>query len=177
MDVLSTIFYTIIGLSFKSLVWGSVIYVIYNIALLVIKKRKKKEFKVYVIEFILCCYLSAVFNLTGVTQLRLSSFSNMHAVPNLIPLVNTISDFINYGANVLKQSILNVALFIPFGVLISILKYKDKKSIIRICIYAFIVSGCIEVTQYYCGRFADIDDIIFNTLGALIGVFLYLLRP
>ncbi|MGL5694423.1 MAG: VanZ family protein [Peptostreptococcaceae bacterium] len=174
MGILSTIFYTVIALFFKSLVWGSVIYAIYNTLLLIIQKRNKKDFKIYILEFAFCCYLSAVFNLTGVTQLRLSSFSGMHAVPNLIPLINTISDFINYGANVVEQSILNIALFIPFGVLVSMLNYIDKKSIIKICIYALITSGCIEVTQYFCGRFADIDDVIFNTTGALIGCLFYI---
>ena len=41
----------------------------------------------------------------------------------------------------------------------------------RIAIAAFMLSVCCEVLQYFTGRgMADVNDVLFNTLGAAVGV-------
>lgn len=61
----------------------------------------------------------------------------------------------------------NMLMFIPFGFLISyFLKLEKPYSII---ILSFITSVTIEVTQLLIGRVFDIDDIILNVIGGLIG--------
>lgn len=173
MDILSTIWYTSIGLFSKVFLGGLIIYGVYLMFLFTTKQRKTLILKKCVAEFILCCYFAALFNLTGILELRFTDFSGMHAMPNLIPLINTMQDFFNYGVSVLKQITLNIILFIPFGVLSSILICKNKKYFIRIVTLAFIISGGIEIIQYFCGRYADIDDVIWNTMGASIGYLMY----
>lgn len=60
----------------------------------------------------------------------------------------------------------NTAFFVPFGVLAFILVPSVRK--VTAC--GFAVSLAVEVVQYLgaLGR-TDIDDLLFNTLGALIG--------
>ena len=65
----------------------------------------------------------------------------------------------------------NMLMFIPFGFLISyFLKLEKPYSII---ILSFITSVTIEVTQLLIGRVFDVDDIILNVIGGLIGFLLF----
>ncbi len=66
----------------------------------------------------------------------------------------------------------NIILFIPFGFLgISFKKFKQLNvlaPIFLICI------SCMELIQYLTGRgYGEIDDIILNSIGMLIGFFMF----
>ena len=65
----------------------------------------------------------------------------------------------------------NVVLFVPTGFLAGLL-FRPTWSA---WLLAPVLSACIEVTQSYVGLSADIDDIILNTLGGVLGVALALL--
>lgn len=83
---------------------------------------------------------------------------------NLIPFKS------NNIVNGLKETIINLVLFIPLGMY---LKYilKDKKLISILII--FVTSLLYEITQYILHiGVSDITDIIMNTLGGLIGIIL-----
>ncbi|MGL6104821.1 VanZ family protein [Romboutsia sp.] len=79
----------------------------------------------------------------------------------------------NFSVDVaLKNVVGNVAIFIPMGMLILVLfkKINFKKSIL-IC---FLVSLSFELIQYIVGLGAsDTDDLILNTLGAIVGILIY----
>ena len=91
---------------------------------------------------------------------------------------NSLSSFIN----MLKQSsiyqpLFNIVLTIPFGMY---LRYYYKCSLKKTFIYSFLLSLFFEVTQltglYYIYprnyRMFDVDDIMFNTLGGIVGYYL-----
>jgi len=61
----------------------------------------------------------------------------------------------------------NIALFMPFGFIVS--AYVKPRKIWTNLFVALIVSGTIEIVQLNIGRSFDIDDIILNTLGCIIG--------
>lgn len=64
----------------------------------------------------------------------------------------------------------NIALFIPFGFFLSLI--KGKLSIL----YGFLFSCCIEVIQLLCHRgLCEIDDVVSNVIGILIGYIVYLI--
>lgn len=66
----------------------------------------------------------------------------------------------------------NIILFIPLGLYLQLLK-KDKKISISMGIVV-LISLLIEIVQFIFGIGAtDIDDIILNTLGGLIGILIY----
>lgn len=69
------------------------------------------------------------------------------------------------------QCLLNVILFIPFGLLLNaILK---PKSMARIVTSAFLLSFVIEILQAFTHRgLCEMDDIIHNTVGAWLGCLL-----
>ena len=72
----------------------------------------------------------------------------------------------------LLQCLLNVILFIPFGLLLNaILK---PKSMVGIVIFAFLLSFVIEILQALTHRgLCEIDDIVHNTIGAWLGCLLF----
>ena len=65
----------------------------------------------------------------------------------------------------------NIALFIPFGYFMSD-KLKAKKTT-QIIIISTIISLTAELIQYKIGRAFDIDDVLLNVTGAIIGYFGY----
>ena len=72
----------------------------------------------------------------------------------------------------ISSFILNVIVFIPFGIYLSI--YKSKISYDQCFLYAFLTSMIIELIQLFTaiGGF-DFLDIMSNVFGAIIGVFIY----
>lgn len=71
-----------------------------------------------------------------------------------------------------KNIIGNLLLFIPFGIFISY--YIKSYRFWPILILSFISSLAIEFTQYKIGRVFDIDDIMLNIFGAIIGYILFI---
>lgn len=70
-----------------------------------------------------------------------------------------------------KQVIGNIVLFIPFGYFVT--SYCNIKKIWTISIVSGLSSLVIEVVQHFIGRSFDVDDIILNIVGGIIGYLLY----
>ena len=74
----------------------------------------------------------------------------------------------------ISQVIGNVLMFVPFGFLLSVV-FKTCQSPIKTLITVASFSFSIEFVQYFIGRSADIDDLILNTLGGMLGFGMYLI--
>ena len=71
------------------------------------------------------------------------------------------------NAGVWAGNLLNLLLFVPFGLTARCWKQERRK----IVIIGFALSLFCEATQYLTGRgWADINDIVFNTAGTAAGV-------
>ncbi|MDE7105480.1 MAG: VanZ family protein, partial [Ruminococcus sp.] len=107
-------------------------------------------------------YIIAVFHFTSTGTLYdalLYKLELKQGQLNFIPFSNDI-DITAYLQNIL--------LFIPFGFLLPFI-CKQKVNIINILSTAFTFSLLIEVSQLLNNRRTDIDDLILNTFGAVIG--------
>ncbi len=100
---------------------------------------------------------------------------------NLIPLVKNIKavkDIFEGGNAVISghtiENILgNIMLFFPLGVFLPVLS-KKYYSLKKVTIFAMLCSSSIEISQlvsrlYEIYRVVDIDDVILNTTGAVLG--------
>ena len=100
---------------------------------------------------------------------------------NLVPFEGTIqhyrelnpsnhSEVYNFYTNLYG----NIALFIPFSIiLLWLLRIRNKFKVIMIAMAA---SLTIELVQYALKiGIADIDDVILNTTGAVIGVLFFII--
>ena len=71
-----------------------------------------------------------------------------------------------------KNIIGNIFLFSPYGFL-GIL-YPKLKKVGWFILTFFVIINIVEFSQFYFKRgFADVDDVILNTTGALVGYFIY----
>ncbi|EQE44584.1 vanZ like family protein [Clostridioides difficile CD41] len=90
---------------------------------------------------------------------------------NLIPFAGSL--IINNRVDI-SEIILNVAIFVPFGIYVCML--KEEWSFIKKVIPIFITSLVFETLQYIFALGAsDITDLIGNTLGGIIGIAVFML--
>lgn len=76
------------------------------------------------------------------------------------------------GSRLFAKNVLgNILMFIPYGFFVSyFLELKRKREGLLLIL---LVSISIEFTQLAIGRVFDIDDILLNTLGGMIGFYAY----
>lgn len=120
----------------------------------------------YLIRIIFSCYLIGVWHFTSTgTLYDLIHYSiEIKAEQfNLIPFSNNI-DIIGY--------LLNVILLFPLGIFIPMI-WKRTDKLVCLTGIGFAVSLLIEVSQLLNNRHPDIDDLLLNTLGAVIGWIIY----
>ena len=74
-----------------------------------------------------------------------------------------------------RSIMMNIFLFVPIGLSVpNIVSGKRWYRDLMIVLGCFVLSSFIEIIQFiYCLGRAEVDDVISNTLGALIGVALY----
>ena len=90
---------------------------------------------------------------------------------NLIPF----KEILRYpfgSENFNRQVFGNIILFMPFGFFAAY--YTKMKKLGSITLISLMVSLTIEIVQKYIGRSFDIDDIILNVLGGILGFLIYI---
>lgn len=100
-------------------------------------------------------------------------FSNGSWGVNIMPF-KTIRNYIRYAStfNVFTNIFGNIAIFVPFGVLIPLI-YKDIRNLKKVALLSASFSLLIEIIQFFVGRSVDIDDLLLNTLGGIVGYLIY----
>ena len=110
-------------------------------------------------------YIWLLFEILTMTELN--SASGMNLVP--------FSEIFRYeiGTKMFNYNVLgNIIIFLPFGYLVG--EYVNPKKIWPILITTFVTSLAIEFVQLQIGRSFDIDDVILNVVGGLLGYLIYI---
>lgn len=90
---------------------------------------------------------------------------------NFIPIVHLFYHYEGWQRNLIG----NIAMFIPVGIIWPWC-FKKLDSFAKTVLAGFSFSLCIEVLQLLCfERNSDVDDLITNTLGVVIGAAIYFL--
>lgn len=94
---------------------------------------------------------------------------------NFIPFETVIMYIKHYGhLNSFENLVGNIVIFIPFGFLAPFVKSERKRGLAFVMAMGFLISMLVEVIQLVTGFGAfDVDDLILNTLGTVIGYCLY----
>lgn len=111
--------------------------------------------------FIFLYYVYLVLETTGIGtiwEIGLYPGMKLQEEINLIPFRDGIS----------LSMILNVVMFMPLGFLLPLL-WKEYQSLVRTAIIGFCFSCGIEFCQLFNRRVLDVDDLLMNTLGAILG--------
>ncbi|MGN1338262.1 MAG: VanZ family protein [Candidatus Coprovivens sp.] len=153
---------TTLAASWPMLTLFIVILAVMRISQIIINKEKitfyKEFYDLLTIIYVLLLY-----------QMLLST-ENASSGINIIPF-KEITRY-EIGSTLFFYNVIgNIALFIPFGYFMSD-KLKAKKTT-HIIIISTIISLTAELIQYKIGRAFDIDDVLLNVTGAIIGYFVY----
>ena len=127
--------------------------------------KKPKKLEHFIMAFIFACYIFAVYHLTNtgtLYDLLVYKMSHTADIINFEPFSMTI-DWVGYLQNIL--------LFIPFGMLLPL--FFKRPNFLLCTLSGTLFSLMIECSQLLNKRSSDVDDLIMNTLGALIGYLLY----
>lgn len=102
----------------------------------------------------------AIFSITGLPNLHFHTFDlNL----NLIPFRGLIEAPVQY--------VLNIILFLPIGFMAALL-WENFRNMKNIFLLGLGLSLFIELAQIFTFRATDIDDLIANTFGSVLGYLL-----
>ena len=139
-----------------------------------------------IMRWLFVCYLTGLINLILVpADLWMSIWANIfvgysHSELvfftgdfNLVPTVfKLITGELTIGRWVMKMLIYNFFMFVPFGFFLPFVSEKiNNRSIWKV---AVIVPIIVEVIQPVVGRSFDVDDLILNFAGIIVGYFIAL---
>ena len=130
-------------------------YLIYN----------KKDIIIYK-EILMLCFIFYILLLYYFVTFQDSNFGTNNFVPFKEILRYKIPSSLFF-----KNVIGNITLFIPLGIFISY--YIGNKNFIIPFILSLIISCSIELAQGLIGRTVDIDDVLLNSTGGLVGYLIY----
>lgn len=89
---------------------------------------------------------------------------------NLVPFRSIRSYFVHYGLDgFLVNFVGNIVMFMPWGLGLTLLWKKNQKLWV-VVLYSLGLTVLIETVQLFIGRSVDVDDLILNFSGSLLGV-------
>ncbi len=161
-----------------------IIYVI--IRLVVIKKNELKvEWLKEIMRLLFTCYLTGLISLVvlpanfwlhffdGVflgwwdEMFPIFSFGGFNLIPSFI---KALSGELAIGSWVKTMLIGNIAMFLPFGFFLPFVTERINRK--NIFIAAIAIPLIVELLQMAFGRSLDIDDLICNFIGIVVGFFI-----
>lgn len=144
-------------------------------------KNKSSKKERLIKEVILDIFVFYLLILYGITVYRYGiDFGNFFDLKGRLYCINTsflkeLIKMISYGSiwHVFYNVVGNIIWFIPLGFLIPII-WEKKRQLGTIIGLSFITSLSIEVLQFiFRTGISDIDDLVFNTLGGIIGYIIF----
>ena len=178
-----------IVLNVKVTIGGFVIPIFIIIITMIVEIKKSKDaqekseirnfwlkalFTIYCLLLITILFLNNEYRMGGFQNIN--TFSKEHfETSNLIPFATIIEYIIGVISNDINTSIViinfatNLLLFAPMGFFIPVLFQNRIKNIKQFVIMIIILTLIVEMLQFITYRGStDIDDIILNTIGAVI---------
>ncbi len=111
------------------------------------------------ILYVLCLYYIVTYQDSGYGGVNLTPFKEIFRY--------------TIGSRKFFRNIIgNIVLFIPYGYFAAYFPHNKKMA--TVTFLTLLVSFSIEAIQYKIGRVFDIDDIILNTLGGVIGYLIFI---
>ena len=116
-----------------------------------------------ILAVLLLAYIAFLFDLA------LLRFPSTHPVPNFVPFRTIIGDWTAPWQEFVVNFIGNIVAFVPMGLIPPLILGRRTK-LWHVVLFGLSLSLAIEGGQYLSGRrVTDVDDLILNTLGSVIG--------
>ena len=136
---------------------------------LLIKDRKEKKFYLIFI-FLFIFYIWMVYTVTGAGGLSDIIYAPEGGINDSIIRANI--NLLPFSRGISVTFYLNIIMCVPLGFLLPLI-WKDYRKIYKTTIVGLGFSLLIELSQLITTRATDIDDLIANTIGAVIGYFIW----
>jgi len=135
------------------------------------KKKEKIRIGLYVL---FCMYLCLMFWEVFLGPYRSYSGTRRYNLYPFKTVIEFVSNTNKYKFGVLFINLIaNVITFIPLGFFMTLLSRQSRK-LTNIAVYSAIIIICIELGQFILNvGVLDIDDIILNTIGCILGFMIY----
>lgn len=128
-----------------------------------LKSRHKVNYFEEILSLIFIIYILCLFQVVSYQDINYGS-------NNFVPFAE-ITRYQFGSPKFLKNVLGNIILFIPYGFFTT--HYLKNNKVSLTIFLTLIVSLTIETVQYYIGRVFDIDDIILNVCGGILGFYIY----
>lgn len=141
------------------------IVVLIAVRIVALKNSSKKFcFHEEFLNLLFIIYILLLFELLTGTE------NNSGSGVNIMPFSEILR--YNIGSSMFIYNVLgNILLFVPYGYFVT--RYTETKSVFQIFIVSLVTSFTVEFLQVRLGRSFDVDDIILNVIGGILGYFLY----
>jgi len=166
-DMINTTFGELLSMTWPTLFIAVVLVVTIRIGYL-LKHRDEFVFYREIIYLCFMLYILCVFQLVTAEDLNATNGNNFRLFSEIFRY--------QFGGRLFFRNIIgNVLMFIPYGFFAAL--YIEIKHPLKAFILIFIASLSIEITQLAIGRVFDVDDILLNVIGGMIGfTFYYILN-
>jgi glycopeptide antibiotics resistance protein len=102
-------------------------------------------------------------------DIALFHFQASHPRANWVPFRSIIHDWRNGGWGFVVNFVGNLVAFLPMGLLPPLIRPR-RTTLWQVALFSLSISFAIEAGQYISGRrVPDVDDLILNTLGGVLG--------
>lgn len=136
--------------------------------LLINLKNKKKERIHLLWTYIMMVYLWMVFSVAGIGSIW--DIVDNRGIIESIDRANI--NFIPFQSEGLFTYGMNIIMFMPLGFLMPFI-WKNYRKLLKIVLVASGLSIFIEFAQLPTNRVTDIDDLIMNVAGAIVGYIIW----
>ncbi len=152
----------ILGEVWPTILISSVIAISMRLVYLIKNKQKiilyRELLALIFIIYVLCLFYVVTFQDVGWSSSNFVPFKEMFRY--------------SFGSKLFIKNVLgNIIMFIPYGFFVSY--YLKLKKPLSAFLLILLVSASIETTQLLIGRVFDIDDIILNIIGGILGFLIY----
>ena len=153
----------------RAFVFATVVTLIYIIVKTLITKKKK----IQPLKVLLVFYLASLWEITAIRGVEnLINFRIENSFINQWQLVPLITTFMVFERNIWTFIYFvagNILWFLPLGILLPLIYPKFRNFKIML-LTTLAISLLIELSQWFLSTgVSDIDDIIFNVMGGIIG--------
>lgn len=143
---------------------------VFMVAIILVRLFYLKSHREKIVLYKECMYLFSILYCWLLFELLTTTEINSNSSINLVPFEEILR--YSVGSDMFILNVFgNILIFLPFGFFIS--HYVKSKSVWPILITSTILSIVVETTQLNIGRSFDVDDIILNVVGSILGYLLY----
>lgn len=140
--------------------------IIYQVIVMKSKKNSEKASKKHLIwVYVFIIYLFLCLTIAGI-----GSIWDIGRYESIIRTEEI--NFIPFSSEGMMTYILNIIMFMPLGFLLPFI-WKNMRKLKTVILISLVYSFSIEICQLFNRRNSDVDDLLMNVVGAIIGFFIY----